>query len=128
MDLFKDTFKSLTEKHEHLLDTNPENEKIYAGQAYVINKTLSLEPHTLVYSNIINTYYNLDPRLQYDFYFYGIKRKRIFNPWPKKDAASNNLEIIKEYYNYNDRKAKEVMKILSNDQIKELKRKLYKGD
>ena len=38
-----------------------------------------------------------------------------------------NLEAIKEYFNYSNEKAKEALTVLSDDQIAEIKKKLDKG-
>jgi hypothetical protein len=38
-----------------------------------------------------------------------------------------NLELIKEYYGYSNEKAKSVLSLLNDDQINELKMRIYKG-
>jgi hypothetical protein len=38
-----------------------------------------------------------------------------------------NLELIKEYYGYSNEKAKSVLSLLNDDQINELKTRIYKG-
>jgi len=39
----------------------------------------------------------------------------------------NNLEYVKEYYGYNNEKAKSALKILNDEQIKAIKDSLNKG-
>lgn len=38
-----------------------------------------------------------------------------------------NLKDVKEYYGYNDKKAIHALEILNDEQIKEIKKSLYKG-
>jgi len=38
-----------------------------------------------------------------------------------------DIECVKEYYGYSNDKAKSALDILTNDQIKLIKEKLYKG-
>ena len=38
-----------------------------------------------------------------------------------------NIGVIKEYYGYNNEKAKVALDILTKDELKTLKEKLYKG-
>jgi hypothetical protein len=42
-------------------------------------------------------------------------------------VKSEELEIIKEYYGYSYEKARDVLGLLTNDQLLELKKKVYKG-
>ena len=44
-----------------------------------------------------------------------------------KASKSENLEYVKEYYGYSNEKAKTVLDILTKDQLKLIKEKLYKG-
>jgi hypothetical protein len=64
--------------------------------------------------------------MQYDYYLYGLSKNKRFSKWIKPEE-SDNLSIIKEYYGYSDKKAREVLLILSENQIKILKNKLNKG-
>jgi hypothetical protein len=38
-----------------------------------------------------------------------------------------NIDLVKEYYGYSNEKAKTVLDILTKDQLKLIKEKLYKG-
>jgi hypothetical protein len=37
------------------------------------------------------------------------------------------VEAVKEYYGYNDEKARQALSLLTNEQINVLKKKVYKG-
>ena len=45
----------------------------------------------------------------------------------KATAPSSDLELIKEYYNYNEQRAREVLDLLSESEIQNLRLKLSKG-
>lgn len=75
----------------------------------------------------MNKYPSLDKKMQYDYLFYSIRGyKRKFEPWQKL-PKNENLEIVKEYYGYSNEKAKEVLVLLSEEQILHMKKELTKG-
>ena len=94
--------------------------------AFIINRGLSFFPDTILYANEMNLNHHLDSRLQYDFLINIIKKKKRFSKWVKPQEVAN-LEIVKEYYGYSDEKAKSVLSLLNNEQIIELKQRIYKG-
>jgi nitrogen regulatory protein PII-like uncharacterized protein len=70
---------------------------------------------------------NTDGILQYHYYLNTIRGyKRPFQKWQKLEK-SEDLEAVKEYYKYSNEKAKDALKVLSDGQIDEIKRKLNKG-
>ena len=94
--------------------------------AFIINRGLSFFPDTILYANEMNLNHHLDSRLQYDFLINIIKKKKRFTKWVKPQEIAN-LEVIKEYYGYSDEKAKSVLSLLNNEQMEELKKRIYKG-
>ena len=74
----------------------------------------------------MNRYHHTDHRLQFDFFINIIKKKKRFSKWIKPQEIEN-LELIKEYYGYSDEKAKSTLSLLNNEQIEELKQRIYKG-
>ena len=51
----------------------------------------------------MNKYPNLPKKLQYDFFINSVKPRKRFSPWARKDSI-DYLELVKEYYGYNDDK------------------------
>ena len=124
-DLFKEIIPSILQTKEYAL-LNEQDEKSYP--AFMVNRALSFYDDTALIANEINKYPNIDNKLKYDFLINIVRaKKRKFSKWHKR-AQNSDLETIKEYYGYSDAKAMEAMKILSDDQITELKKQLYKGD
>jgi len=100
------------------------SEKAYS--AFMVNRGLSYFPDTILYANEMNLNHHIDHRLQFDFFINIIKKKRRFSKWAKP-INIENLELIKEYYGYSNEKAKSVLPLLNDDQITELKTRIYKG-
>ena len=99
-------------------------EKEYNG--FMVNRSLSYFPDTVLAANEMNLNHHLDPRLQFDFLINIIRKRKRFSKWDKKKIDSD-VEVIKEYYGYNEEKALQVLEILSTDQIHELYKKVNKG-
>jgi len=93
---------------------------------FIVNKALSFTPDTVIYANEMNSRPHLGKALQYNFLINIVRKKKRFSKWIKKEKIEA-IEIIKEYYGYNTQKAREVVSILSNEQIDIIKSKLYKG-
>ena len=93
---------------------------------YVINKCLSQHMDTIMYANEMNRLPNTDKRLQYDFFINTIRPRKRFSPWGKKKKV-DDLELVKQYYDYSNEKAKQALRILSPTQLDYIKEKLNKG-
>jgi len=122
MDLFKELLPSLLQGREPIL----EDDKDYVP--YIINKALSAHIDIILYANEMNLNYNLDKRLQHDYLFHSIrKRKRTFQPWLKR-SKNDELNAVKEYFGYSMQKTKETINILTSEQVKEIVTKIKSKD
>jgi len=99
-------------------------EKDYNG--YMVNRSLSYFPDTVFAANEMNVNHQLDSRLQFDFLINIIRKRKRFSKWDKK-KIDGDIEVIKEYYGYNENKALQVLSLLTPDQIKNLHNKVKKG-
>ena len=79
-----------------------------------------------MYANEMNQYSMVDNKLQFDYLLNSIRPRKRFSPWAKKEINSD-IDLIKEYYGYSNRKAEEAMSILSSSQLEYIRSKLYKG-
>ena len=52
--------------------------------------------------------------------------KRKYQPWQKTEVNSN-IQCIKDYFGYSNEKARDALRILSDEQIAEIKEKTNKG-
>lgn len=99
-------------------------EKSYPG--FTINRSLSYFNDTVLLANEMNRYHHLDNKLQYHFLLNIVRKRKRFSKWTKPDQISN-IDVIKEYYGYNDELARQVLPLLSINQINILKDKINKG-
>ena len=93
---------------------------------YMINRQLSYFPDTVLAANEMNRNHHLDNRLQFDFFINIIRKRKRFSKWFKPEQISD-LDVVKQYYGYSNEKARQVLTILSTDNINELKNKVAKG-
>ena len=121
----KDYLNAINHTKETLMDTEDEQwEKKYPP--FIVNKCLAPFQDTIMLVNEINQLHQLDKKLQYDFLLNSLRSRKRYTPWMKAKKLKN-LEYVKEYYGYNNEKAKVALDILNDEQISAIKTKLYKG-
>lgn len=126
-DLFKEWIPSITEKKGYLFEKGKEEEIERKYPSFMINRALSQYEDTVLLANEVNRMgATLDPKLQYDFLYYLVPKKRRFSKWAKAQK-SDTINMIVEAYNISVRKAEEIIDLLSEDDIENLKTYLYKG-
>jgi len=76
--------------------------------------------------NEVNRNHFLDKDMQYSFLLNSIRSKKRFSPFLRASKLKD-IECVKEYYGYNNEKAKSALDILTKEQIKLIKEKLFKG-
>ena len=81
---------------------------------------------TVLYVNEINMHSHLDNKLQYDYLFHSIRKNRRFFKNQKSDK-SENLALVQNYYKYNVQRAKEVLRILTPEQLEYIRNFYSKG-
>ena len=99
-------------------------EKSYSP--YMINRQLSYFSDTVLAANEMNRNHHLDNRLQFDFFINIVRKRKRFSKWFKPEHISD-LDVVKKYYGYSNEKARQVLTLLSTENINELKHKVAKG-
>lgn len=112
-----DFVNSVNVSKENVIERNPECEKDYIP--YLINKAMSYFPDTVFYSQQMNENSHIDKKLQYEYFLNSVSKKPRFSKWAKVEKQEI-LECIKRRYHYSDTKAREAIKCLTEDQIKEI--------
>ena len=121
----KDYLNSINYTKESLLDTE-DDQWVKKYPSYIINKCIAPSPDSLMLVNEINQLHHLDKKLQYDFLINSLRTRKRYTPWMKAKKLEN-LEYVKEYYGYNNEKAKSALDILNDEQISAIKTRLNKG-
>ena len=123
MDL-KDWLNSINYTKKNLIDEDPSIEKDYPP--YIINRCMSGHLDAIMFANEMNMYNFLPKKMQYDFFINSVKPRKRFSPWARKDSI-DYLELVKEYYGYNDDKALQALRILTKNQLDSIQKSLSKG-
>lgn len=104
---------------------DPQAEKDY--NPYMVNNGLSYFYDTVLIANELNIYPEIPKRRQFAFLNNSVSKKKRFSKWNKKEASSDDIELVSEFYSCSNSKAIEYLKILNDDQVEEIKKLLEKG-
>jgi len=94
--------------------------------AFIVNKVLSGFQDTIMLVNEMNRNHFLDKDMQFQFLLNSIRSKKRYSPFLRARKLKD-IECVKEYYGYNNEKAKSALDILTKKELKLIKEKLYKG-
>ena len=120
-----DYLKAINHTKEPLLDTDDEFvEKGYIP--FVVNRCLSYFPDTIFYVNEMNSCPSINKKMHFDYLLNSIRKRKRYSKWMKNEECQK-VDIIKEYFGYSERKAREVSSLLSDYNIEEMAKYLYTG-
>ena len=115
-------------KKDLMIDQNGEHsdllEKVYSP--YITNRSLSYFHDTVIHANEMNKNHHIDSRLQNSYLINTIRKRKRFSKWIKSTEL-DDLEAVKTCYGYSNEKARQVLTLLSHEQLTELKQRVYKG-
>ena len=94
--------------------------------AFIVNKILSGFQDCIMLVNEMNRNHFVDKDMQFHFLLNSIRSKKRYSPF-LRSSKLKDLDVIKEYYGYNNEKAKVALDILTKDEVKLIKEKLFKG-
>ena len=94
--------------------------------AFIVNKVLSGFSDTIMLVNEMNRNHFLDKDMQFQFLLNSIRSKKRYSPFLRASKLKD-IECVKEFYGYNNEKAKTALDILTKKELKLIKEKLYKG-
>jgi hypothetical protein len=95
---------------------------------FVTNRALSYHYDCVMQANEMNLRSGIDSNMHYSFLFHSIRKyKRPFKKWQKKEKEEENVAEIKEYYGVSTIRARELLPLLSEENLKFMKERLQKG-
>jgi|TARA_B100000683_G_scaffold31207_1_gene27548 hypothetical protein len=94
--------------------------------AFIVNKILSGFQDCIMLVNEMNRNHFVDKDMQFHFLLNSIRSKKRYSPF-LRSSKLKDLDVVKEYYGYNNEKAKVALDILTKDEVKLIKEKLFKG-
>ena len=121
----KEYLKAINQSKEPLMDSEDEM-WVKKYSPFISNRCLYPFSDTILLVNEMNIYNGLDNKLQFHFLLNSIRARKRFAPW-LKTSKIKNLETIKKYFGYSDQRAKEVLNVLTDEDISYMETKLEKG-
>ena len=113
----------LQNKKQLIVDEITEKEYL----PFIVNRSLSYHKDCVLFANEMNRRHFIDKKMQNDFLLNTVRsQKRPFAKWVKSEK-SEDLECIKQVYQFSDSKAKEAARLLSKEQIQQLKEQTQTG-
>ena len=104
---------------------NPElAEKLYPP--YLVNRGLSFFIDTVYLANEMNRHHHLENKMQFDFLINIVRKKKRFSKWFKAQP-DEDVEAVMDYYGYSQDKARQVVGLLTKDQITQIIERQRKG-
>lgn len=117
----------ITYGKEDIITPDPKGEENYKKASFMVNRTLGKHMDCLFQANEMNLYHKIDSTLKYQYLINSIRKKKRYGIKDPKADKSEYVAAIKEYYGYSEEKARAVLKLLTDEQLIELKKKVYKG-
>jgi len=112
------------------------NEQEFKYNQWRTNSSLSNYVDTLLYVNEMNMYHFITNQMHYDYLFNSVRKsKRYGKKKTEKDKQlerqikeeNEKISLIQEYYKYNRTKSKEILNVLSDEQLNYIRKRLEKG-
>ena len=119
-----DFLNAINESKKDLIKEDPTNEKEYS--AWMVNRGLSFFSDTVMYSNEMNQSHQISNKWQFQFLLNSIPKKKRFSKWFKREEEKH-LKLVMDCYGYSSEKAKQVLTILTPEQLKTIEEKQYTG-
>ena len=99
-------------------------EKAY--QPFMVNRSLSYFHDCVLMANEMNRLHHASKHMQFSFLINTIRSQKRFSKWMKASKLAN-LELVKQYYGYSNKKAQQALNVLTKKQVEYIKEKLHKG-
>jgi hypothetical protein len=93
---------------------------------FMVNKSLSYFVDTIMYANEMNKSHHIDNILQNDYYLNSIRSSKRFSKWSKREE-NGDVDCIQQYYKVGYIRALEISKVLSQEQVDQIKKRIIKG-
>ena len=83
---------------------------------YLTNRAFAYHIDTILLAEEMNQASSLGPALQYDFYYYAVRKGSRFG-FPPKVEDNPNLKVVMEYFEISRQKALEALQVLTLNDI-----------
>lgn len=93
---------------------------------YFTNLMLSYHIDTIWHVFQMDKLSNIPEKNQYQYYLNTVRKRKRFTKL-HKPTKSDDVSLIQEYFGYNTKRAKEVLPLLSAEQLKQIRQRCNKG-
>lgn len=122
VDLFREIFPSLDKKTSHLIDEGILTPEEYGKHRYIVNLKYSMGVDTILIANELNLRASINNKAHYDFCYYAVPYKKYrFDTWAKR-PKQEDVEALMTFYNLSETKAKSALKLISDEDMKAIKK------
>ena len=109
-----DFIKSINEKSGNLMEVSPDVERDYIP--FMVNRGLSFSPDTVLYANEMNRLPFTDRRMQYDYLYASVRRRKRFDKWVKPEENDEELvQSVMARYGIGRKRADEYISLLDQE-------------
>lgn len=105
-------------------ETPQQIEKQYVP--YIVNRGFSYFSDTILHANEMNRCHGLFPSAQFDYYMGALRKRKRFSKWHKAEK-NKDLDLIQEVYQCNRTVAKQYLKVLTPEDMKQINTLVNKG-
>lgn len=102
-------------------------EALKAYSPFMINRGVAQSMDTVMFAQALNKAGVTDKEMHYAFLFRGIKKKKRFAKWAKKEDSNEDLLLIQEIYQVNQERAASYLELLDAEQIASLRQHQDRG-
>lgn len=119
----RDYLNSINYEKKHVMEDSRDEKEYYP---FMVNRCMSYFPDSILQANQMNTSWHLPKRMQYDYFFYGLRPRKRFSKW-EKITHPKEIDLIKRYFGYSTQKALDILPILTEADISAMYKGLNKG-
>ena len=119
-----DFINDLSHGKKRLIDQDPDNHK--AVNQFMINRAFSFGADSVMYANEMNKATGIDNKMFYDYYHHALRSRKRWNKWAKKSKIDYIQDVI-EYHQISYPKAVEALKVLTMENLEQIRKTLDKG-
>ena len=117
-----DLIDDVSYSKQDLMRQDPdEASRVYSP--YMTNRALSYHADTIMIANDMNVLCHVNPDMHYRALFIAVRPRKRFSKWFKPEDKER-VEALSEWYNINTTRARELLRVLSDEEIDSIVKRL----
>jgi hypothetical protein len=122
-----DYLTSINKSKKNLMrEPDVEPQVITGYPAFMIRRLMSYHQDVVLNANEMNMLPNLDNQMQYEYFLHSVPKKNRYATTHKVQNP-DTVELLKQFYNYSDAKALEVMSLHTEADFARMRAHLSEG-